>query len=642
MNQTETDPLVVVIVGAGPRGTGILERLLANVGEIPPPRPLRIELVDPYPPGGGRVWRAEQSSLMWMNAMAGNVTMFPDETVQCDGPIRPGPSLSEWVAADGKHWEVLGVSFASRQVQSRYLSWVFDHLVAECPSNVTVIVHATTATRLAGEPHSRQRVWLADQAEPLVADVVILALGHQEAELSEEDRRMAGFAARRGLRYLPNAYTADADLSGFRPGETVVLRGFGAAFVDVMALLTEGRGGEYRVEQGRLRYLPCGREPVLYVGSRRGVPYLPKISYRLCGAPAPLPRFFDAATLDERFAGRTRLDFRTDLWPLMAKEIGWGFYHELFTAHPNRVMARWGEFAAEYAAHDWDSPELRELIEEAVPETADRLDLPALDRPLKGLRFNGFDELQDHLRGHIAGDLRRRREFTHSPDLGAHHAMLSVNRQLRQLRATEKLSARSMVEDVHGWWQGFFEYYCSGPPAQRSRQLVALSQAGILRFLGADMWVVADEERGVFRAGSASTPATIEATALVEARLPRADLSRTTDPLLRGLYERGEATDDVLTDEDGFQHSSGLLLVSTTDFRVLDRDGRPHPRRFAIGPFTNVRHFATFATPRSNAVSFRQNDILARSALRVLAGDRPRNGFELSVEKDTLHKGLMS
>jgi uncharacterized NAD(P)/FAD-binding protein YdhS len=625
------DSFVVVIVGAGPRGTGILERLLANAGEIPLSRPLRIELVDPYPPGGGRVWRAEQSSLMWMNAMAGNITMFTDETVQCDGPIRPGPSLSEWIVADGEHWDVLGVSFASRQVQSRYLAWVFDHLVAESPSNVTVIVHKTSATRLAGDPGERQRVWLDDRVEPLLADVVILALGHLENELSAADRRMAEFASRHGLRYLPNAYTADADLSGFRPGENVILRGFGAAFVDVMALLTEGRGGEYRVEEGRLRYVPCGREPVLYVGSRRGVPYLPKITYRLCGTPAPLPRFFDAATVDAELAGRARVDFRADLWPLMAKEIGWGYYHELFAAHPNRVMSTWDEFAAGYAAHDWNSAELRDHIADAVPETSDRLDLAAVDRPLNGLRFNGFAELQSHVRRHIADDLRRRREFSYSPDLGAYHAMLSVNRQLRQLRATEKLSARSLVEDVHGWWHGFFEYYCSGPPAKRSHQLVALAEAGFLRFLGADLRVATDDECGVFCAGSASAPGTVEATALVEARLPQADLSRTTDPMLRGLYDSGEATDHVIADEeDGFEHSSGLLLVSTTDFRILDRDGNPHPRRFAIGPFTNVRQFATFATPRSNAVSFRQNDTLARGALMVLAG----TGFDRPLERE--------
>ncbi|CRK62030.1 Nitrogen regulatory protein P-II [Alloactinosynnema sp. L-07] len=632
MNEPGVDPLVVVIIGAGPRGTGILERLLANAGVAELPRPLRVELVDPYPPGGGRVWREEQSSLMWMNAMAGNVTMFTDETVRCGGPIRPGPSLSEWAAADGTHWDVLGMSFASRQVQSRYLSWVFDRIVADTPDGVTVTVHETTATRLDGGHGERQTVWLAGRDEPLVADAVVLALGHQEAEPTEEDLRVAGFAARHGLRHLSSAYTADADLSGFKPGENVVLRGFGAAFVDVMALLTQGRGGEYVVEEGRLRYVPCGQEPVLWVGSRRGVPQRAKIAYRLCGQPAPLPRFFEAAALDEVLAGRERVDFHSDLWPLMAKEIGWGYYHELFTAHPHRVMSDWPEFAAAYAACAFDSAELRELVEAAVPEPADRFDLPALDRPLDGLWFTSLADVQLHVRKHVAADLRRRDEFIHSADLGAYYAMLSVNRQLRQLRAADKLSARSMVEDVHGWWQGFFEYYTSGPPAQRSRQLLALSEAGVLRFLGANMWVATDDDLGVFVAGSASTADSVEATALVEARLPRADLSRTTDPLLRALYDRGEATDHVLSDEDGFEHSSGLLLVSTTDFKVLDRDGNPHPRRYAIGPFTNVRHFATFATPRSNAVSFRQNDALARGALRVIGAGLPGSENPSSVK----------
>ncbi|HEY3605885.1 MAG TPA: FAD/NAD(P)-binding protein [Pseudonocardiaceae bacterium] len=619
-----TEPLVVAIIGAGPRGTGILERLLANVGDIPLSRPLRIELIDPFPPGGGRVWRQQQSALMWMNAMAGNITMFTDDTVRCAGPIRPGPSLAEWAAADGTHWEVLGMSFASRQVQGRYLGWVFDRILAECPDNVTVVVHETRATRLVGGPDERQWVWLADRAEPRIADAVILALGHQEAEPTEEDVRVAAFAARHGLRYLPYAYTADADLSAFKPGEDVVLRGFGAAFVDVMALLTEGRGGEYVMDKGRLRYLPCGEEPVLYVGSRRGVPQRAKIAYRLVGPQAPLPRFFDAALLDEELADRARIDFRADLWPLMAKEIGWAYYHELITGHPNRVTSGWPEFARAYAESEWDSMALRALIEATVPEPADRLDLAALDQPLAGLRFNGLDELQRHLRRHIAADLRRRNEFIHSADLGANQAMLSVNRQLRQLEATDRIPARSMVADVHGWWQGFFEYYTSGPPAQRGRQLLALSEAGLLRFLGADMWVATDE-RGVFRAGSASMPDTVEATALVEARLPQADLSRTTDPLLRGLYERGEATDHVLVDDDGFEHSSGRLQVSTTDYRVLDRDGRSHPRRYAIGPFTNVWHFATFATPRSNAAAFRQNDSLARSVLRVISDSEPKD-----------------
>lgn len=51
----------IVIVGAGPRGTGFLERLAANLPEVYGDGPLDIHLVDPHPPGPGRIWRTEQS-----------------------------------------------------------------------------------------------------------------------------------------------------------------------------------------------------------------------------------------------------------------------------------------------------------------------------------------------------------------------------------------------------------------------------------------------------------------------------------------------------------------------------------------------------------------------------------------------------
>ncbi|MFL6114289.1 MAG: FAD/NAD(P)-binding protein, partial [Catenulispora sp.] len=231
--------LRVVIVGAGPRGTGVLERLLANAGDLLDGQCLHIDVVDPYPPGGGRVWRADQSGLMWMNATAENITMFPDDTVRCEGPIRPGPSLTEWSAGRGDR-------FASRQEQQRYLAWFFDRVVAERPPNVTVETHLAVATRLDEGSGGGQRVWLAGQPEPLAADVVILAMGHLDAAPSAPERELTAFADRHRLAYLPRAYSADADLSRFRPGEPVVLRGFGLAFIDLMVLLTEARGGRYQ------------------------------------------------------------------------------------------------------------------------------------------------------------------------------------------------------------------------------------------------------------------------------------------------------------------------------------------------------------------------------------------------------------
>ncbi|KAA2254286.1 FAD/NAD(P)-binding protein [Solihabitans fulvus] len=630
------EPFVVAVLGAGPRATGLLERIAANAAELPLDRPVHVHLVDPHPPGAGRVWRHDQSPLLRMNSMAEDVTMFTDDSVQCAGPISPGPSLIEWaemaragrlpefeVAADvlDEVRELAGTTFPTRRLQSQYLSWVFDHVVAGLPPNFSVRVHRTTATRVTGNPLLRQRVWLADRTAPLLADIVVLTLGHLDAVADPEHQELAEFADRHDLEYLPPAYSADVDLDGFRAGENLVLRGFGLAFVDLMVLLTEGRGGEFTTEpDGELRYLPSGREPRIHVGSRRGIPYHAKTGYRLQGGPLRLPRFFDAAAVDELLTGERQLDFRLDVWPLLAKEIAWGHYQELFAGHPDRVQLPWRLFAKRFAALLWYSKDMRDLVERAVPAAEDRVDFERLDLPLDGLRFDSADDLQRHVRDYVRADIDRRANPAYSADLGAFLALLSIFGQLPRVLGSGRLAAGSRVADVDGWWFGFFSYLASGPPPHRLEQLLALSRAGVVRFLGADMWVRADERRGVFVAGSVSSPETVDAVGLVDARLPDHAILRSTDPLLRSLLASGDGVDEVLSDGgEANRYSTGLLRVTPEECRVVDSSGRAHPRRFALGPFTNGRSFAAFARPGTNAPAFRQNDSAARGILRFLA-----------------------
>ncbi|MEU1035832.1 FAD/NAD(P)-binding protein [Streptomyces mirabilis] len=571
----------LVIVGAGPRGTGLIERIAANAAELYAGSGLDIHLVDPHPPGAGRIWREAQSPLLWMNSHAEDVTMFTDETVVMDGPVRPGPTLHEWAAIDGR-------TFADRQLQGAYLSWVHEQAVAALPPDVTVHHHPCRALRVSGPREGRQQVWLEGRPGPLLADLVVLAIGHLDAELDQEQNELATYARAHDLVHLPPDFTADSDLSSLAPGEPVLVRGFGLAFVDLMVLLTEGRGGRYDGDT----YLPSGREPVLYVGSRRGVPYHSKIGYDWTGERPPLPRFFGPAEVDALLARPEGFDFRRDVWPSIEKELGFAHYHRLFTVHPERTAIAWTDFEEKYAAGE--ATEREALVASAVPDPADRLDLAALDRPLDGVRYASHEEFQDGLRVYVEGDLRRRHDPENSPDLAVFLGLLSVYGQLIRLG------------DVGPWWHGFFSYLASGPPGPRLRQMLALSRAGVVRFVGADMAVVAED--GVFRASSATVPGeTVQARALVEARLPEPTVGRALDPLLRELHADGA----VETPE-------GLLRVDRSDGRILDGGGRPHPRRFALGPYTDVRTPGAFTRPRTGGPAFRQNDATARAALAFL------------------------
>ncbi|MDT7782902.1 MAG: hypothetical protein QOF58_1321 [Pseudonocardiales bacterium] len=558
----------LVVIGGGPRAAGLLERIAAQS----PTLPLTVHVIDPYPPGAGRVWRHAQSPLLRMNSMAEDVTVFTDASFDGAGPVRPGPSLSEWGDVDP-------ASFPSRQVQSRYLSWFFDHVRESLPPNISVTVHSARALKVVGN-----WVWL-DSGESLRADVLVLALGHLDAEPEPEHRKLAEHASEHGLVYVPPLYSADADLSSV--AGDVVLRGFGLAFIDLMVLLTEGRGGRYERADGLLRYVPSGLEPRLFVGSRRGVPYHSKTGYRLQGARPSLPHFFVADAL------HSSLDFRADVWPLMAKEIAWGYYHELFTGHPGLVRMPFVEFATSFAGLDWYSDEMRELELLAIPDPADRVDFERLDRPLTGLTFTSGEEFQEYLRAYVEADVSRRSDPRHSADLGAFLALLSVYGQMAQV----------MPHD--GWWHGYFSYLASGPPPDRLEELLALSRAGIVRFVGADMWVEAVD--GAFLAGSPTTPDVVRANGLIEARLPTHSLSRTADPVLQSLRAVGDVSED----------DAGLVRVSPQG-RLINERGEEDPVRFAVGPYTTGKAFAAFARPHTNAPAFRQNDVLAREILQVL------------------------
>ena len=619
----------LAILGAGPRGVGLLERIAENLPELGGGDALHIHLIDPHPPGGGRIWRDAQSGLLKLNSMAEDVTMYTDASSTVEGPIAPGPSLIEWaegVRSGGipDHGVVdpevraeldglVGASFPTRRLQSAYLDWFFRRAVAALPDSVTLEVHRAAVLGVDGASDEVQRVRL-DTGLLLDADVVIYALGHTGREPEPQHRALQEFAADHGALYLAPDFTADSDTSAIRPGEDVIVRGMGLASVDLVVLLTEGRGGVFDRTHG-LRYLPSGREPRIHLGSRRGVPYHSKISSTLA-VPRATATYFTAQIAQALEGSRERLQFGRDFWPLIAKELLWAYYSELFLGHPERVSGSWGDFRARFHPLDWDADELRALIDASVPDPLDRLHLADLDRPLRDLSFSSLDDVQAHLADYISSDLLQRSAPEHSATLALFYSLLYSLFDLATVVDSPKWAARSRAVELGEQWMNYFSFVASGPPAHRLEELLALAEAGVVSFLGPELEVTTDPS-GVFIASSPQVPGTTTARVLVDARLPRTSVSHSDNPALRSLVESGVGSEHVVADED-FVASTGLLRVHRADARVVDAAGAPHASRFAVGPYTNAPFVGAFSRPGTNAVAFRENDRVARSVLVLL------------------------
>ncbi|MGI5370292.1 FAD/NAD(P)-binding protein [Streptomyces iakyrus] len=603
----------VALVGAGPRGTSVLERLCASAPELLPPGVLlTVHVIDPDPPGPGRVWRTAQSPELLMNTVACQVTLFTDDSVDCSGPIRPGPSLHEW--ADG----ALGPDeYPTRADYGRYLEWVFAEVVRQAPPAVRVETHRARAVRLDDTPGDRQALTLDDGRILTGLSAVVLAQGHLPRTAGPELLRHAAHAARHGLRHVPPANPADVDLSSIPPGEPVLLRGLGLNFFDHTALLTTGRGGRFVRDAGGLRYLPSGREPRLFAGSRRGVPY----QARGDNAKGPYGRHVPLVLTPEVIAGfRKRADsgeapdFLAEIWPLVAKEVETVYYAALIRRGSADRAGREREFVDRFLAVPHGDPREAPLLEEFGVPDGDRWCWERISRPYAGRDVAHPGRWRDWLLAHLREDAAQAAlGNVHGPLKAALDVLRDLRNELRLIVDHGGLAGASRRDHLDRWYTPLNAFLSIGPPRRRIEELVALMEAGVVEVLGPRLRVT--EEDGAWAAHSPDVPGpAVVVRTLIEARLPEPDLRHTADALLAGLLRSGRCRPHTV---DGYE--TGGLDVTSRPYRLMDRQGVAHTRLFAFGVPTEGVHWVTAAgaRPGVDSVTLSDADAVARAVLRA-------------------------
>ncbi|SFE81147.1 FAD/NAD(P)-binding protein [Streptomyces mirabilis] len=629
-----TTPAVDVslaVVGAGPRGTSVLERLCASAPELlPPGARLTVHMVDPSPPGPGRVWRTAQSPHLLMNTVASQVTLFTDDSVDCSGPVRPGPSLHTWAGGE------LGPDdYPTRAHYGRYLEWVFAEVVRAAPPGVRVEVHPARAVRLDDDPDGRQTLTLDNGRALPELSAVVLAQGHLPAAPDRAQRDLTAYAERHRLRHIPPANPADADLSAAAPtpGEPVLLRGLGLNFFDHMALLTTGRGGRFTRTAEGLRYLPSGREPRLYAGSRRGVPY----QARGDNAKGPYGRHLPLILTDEVIAGfRKRADsgeapdFLGEIWPLIAKEVETVYYEGVCAGRWERP--RLLEFRDRFLAAPHRSPQETRVLDEFGVLEGERWCWDRVSRPYAGRDFATPGAWRSWLLAHLREDAEQAAlGNVDGPLKAALDVLRDLRNEVRRIVDHGGLPGGSRREHLDRWYTPLNAFLSIGPPRRRVEEMAALIEAGVLDVLGPRLEVRAED--GAWVAHSPDVPgSTVRATTLIEARLPEPDLRRTGDELLTRLLSTGGCRPHT---SDGYE--TGGLDVTPRPYRLIDRQGRAHARRFAFGVPTEGVHWVTAAgaRPGVDSVTLSDADAVARAALRAATAEteaQAEPGAWLNVE----------
>jgi uncharacterized NAD(P)/FAD-binding protein YdhS len=292
------EPVRVAVVGAGPKGFYCFERLAHHAERHG--RRLRVDLFEPSgEPGAGAVYRSGQPEYLRMN--------FADELIDA---WPPGPGLvpssrrrsfAEWRDQVGVRD---GTGYSPRSLVGEYLRDCFDSVLAALPPESEARVHRGAVDGLERGPGG----WIVRSGERSVeSDEVVVAVGHRggvATELSREPPTTSG-GSTEGPAPISYPLARCLGPDAVPAGAELAVRGMALTFIDVALELTEGRGGRFVPADdgsGRLRYLGSPEEVgALTALSRSGRPMAVK--------PAPRPSGGGQAPALEpvRAAGRERL-----------------------------------------------------------------------------------------------------------------------------------------------------------------------------------------------------------------------------------------------------------------------------------------------------------------------------------------------
>jgi uncharacterized NAD(P)/FAD-binding protein YdhS len=632
----------VAVVGCGPRGAAVVERLCTGARALPDLE-LTVHAIDAFEPGPGRVWTREQSDVLLMNSTASDVTAFSDEALECFG-VRgeSGATHYAWCvdpATRGREdlprairAEALGAepwSYPSRALHGHYLRWAFERAVAGAPAGVRVREHRTRARGIGPLAARRFAVELED-GERLEVDSIVLSMGHYDTVPSAESKAIAAAADRRGLKYFGSMLASEAELSKIAPEEPVILAGMGLTFFDYVARLTVERGGSFRREEGGLVYHPSGQEPRLLATSRTGVPFRAGVAGRSESAPRHDLRYFDLA-----FARRLRrewkssgVDFRADVWPRLRKELAWAFYStQAVTAADRAALVELLD------GPTWNVSTLGAEISARWGRAIEVLDWTRLIEPARDERFASRREFDVWMGGFLEDDIARSRVGSADPLKALAVTVREARAVVREIISFGGIDGASYERDVLGWFNSVNNMLGSGPPVVRVEEALALARAGVLEFVGPGSGADFDPRRGAFVTESAAVPGSRRhAAALVECYLPSPDLRRSADPLLSALLRDGICRPYRMESSDRRVGETGAVEVDPATFRIVAADGTAVAEIYCFGPPLEGLEWltASSARPGVGAPLMRQANRIATEIL---------GGFERSASDTGLSAG---
>lgn len=642
-----TNDKQVAIIGVGPRGISVLERIAAALNTISRPQQgLTIHLVEDSQMGAGNVWRTDQTRTLCMNTLAGAVTLFTEPGSTVSAPVVEGPLQFDWirllrgdedlsgipakaielfrtyppaasVAEDFKEELAATViqSNPSRALYGAYLRWAFDVALQLLPQWVKVEQHHARAIGIR-EDGDRDVITL-DNSEMISADSTVLAIGWQTpAPNAEELSIAAALEENPDLVWVKPGNPVEQDASLIPAGQQVLVRGLGMGFFDIMALTTIDRGGIFHEDpstRSGLRYEASGEEPHFVISSGRGYPYLPKSDYKSLPPGAKLARLKAViAAINAQNRGVASINYDAEVWPAVARDAYEAYYETLNRVSPESIRTSLDSIVGVI-----DEVDVEKLPKALAAHTDDVFDLHAWEFPLAGIN-ESVEALTARIADGMARDIRHAVTAWDSPLKSALWSISAARKPSSILGAEGRLTFESR-RNRFAAVMAIGQMVGSGPPLFRTRELLALVDAGLAHFAGARPRLsVSDGQWQISSPTTGDTP--LRSKVLVDAWMHNPDVRRSADPLALSLEDADRVRPFNDYSVDGTAAPTGSPEVDPATRLLVHPNGNLDPRVHLIGipTYGQLADTTISPMPGTNPLMLQETDKTAVHVLKQL------------------------
>ena len=607
----------VTIVGLGPRGVNLLERLYANLTVTNFMGKLRLHIIEPGKLGCG-VHVMDQPPSLLVNTVASQITMYADESVCGAGPALPGPCLYSWAQTQNYKYDEISKQFNQltgreiypndylpRAIFGQYLHDTASAIINQLEQYCDISVYSQKAVSIKKLSEEQFEIRLEDQ-KIIPSNYVFVTTGHSTNVLNQTEQAMLEKiselkSVNPRLSFVINPYPVLAVTQPIRPEVSVAIEGFGLTATDIISELTIGKGGSFEVSEDkkRYRYLPSGHEPKkIIVYSNTGLPFAGRAANQKGVSGQYKATFFtsdaiEALRNDKGHGPQKQLDFEADVLPLLLMEMRYCYamtFLKRITDDANMIKA----FSAEWIENK-NQPEQLERVEASVLGHENRFDWQAIMSPIADQQFPSEASYRDWLLNYLRKDIEASFEGNvDNPFKAACDVLRDVRDTIRSVIDFAGLTPKSH--------QLFMTKYMSvmnrisvGPPKERIVELLALVEAGLVDiFVGPSPTISLDETTGTFCIKGTniigSTSRVVDQ--IIKARIALNAPTQDQSPFMRDALNNG-----LFRPFKNGDYCPGGIDIDE-EFHPINTDGKSEKRLYALGTIAEGPKFYTYIVPR--------------------------------------------